>query len=189
MIKKLLIVGCLISVGTISAAPQDFSMCEGLSGAEWGICRAGVAAGCADGAGNANACDEIESTYESVSGSLPPWIEPPVECPCDYSLVPKTEDIWIVGTDGLIDFLCGDNSAYVATSGSDGLSLVNVGLDLESVLGCGAAYGGETLVYVSPLTTEQQEACVAAVIDYGQELKALISDVAILFDDRCTPTL
>ncbi len=67
-----------------SADPPDFSICDGLSGAAWGLCRGGVAAGCADGTGNPTACMRIEENYRSVTGEDAPWITPPVTCPCDY---------------------------------------------------------------------------------------------------------
>ena len=37
----------LISTGVARAVPPDFTICDGLSGASFGVCRAGVAVGCA----------------------------------------------------------------------------------------------------------------------------------------------
>ena len=197
MLRKLFSICCLICAGTLSAAPADFSMCEGLTGAEWGICRAGAAAGCADGTGNASACDEIESTYTSVSGSPPPWIEPPVECPCDYSLVPTDQEYWI---EGLISddiwFRCGFDEALVYSehrqigdSVFKTLNAVWVGLRLEGPTPderlCQAMVSSEILTEF-PVTIEEQDACRASVIELGQALKALYPDHV---DDECTPTL
>ncbi|MDX1400384.1 MAG: hypothetical protein R3245_00535, partial [Kiloniellales bacterium] len=85
------------------AAPPDFSICDGLSGAAWGLCRAGVAVGCADEppTGNPEACMSIEDNYAAVTGEDPPWIAPPLpHCPCDYSTVPQTEAEWTTGIFG-----------------------------------------------------------------------------------------
>jgi hypothetical protein len=90
--------------GAAQADPPDFTICDGLSGAAWGLCRAGVAVGCADDppSGNSEACMSIEDNYAAVSGEDAPWIAPPLPpCPCDYSIVPQTETEWTTGTLGI----------------------------------------------------------------------------------------
>ncbi len=61
------------------AQGEDFSLCDDLTGAAKGLCHAGVAAGCADGIGNLNACASIEETFIDVTGDVAPWVVP---CPC-----------------------------------------------------------------------------------------------------------
>ena len=196
-IALLIVVSLSLSPVTISAASPDFSMCDGLSGAEWGVCRAGVAAGCADDSGSASACDQIESTYESVAGSPPPWIEPPVECPCDFSLVPKTADSWPADLDNRIDFSCqvsADGVRFVEVDYLDAtvtphiytavLTLPGDGVDYTDF--CSAINVDAFVDFAENLTPEEREACTASGIEYGRALKAVFGD---LVDDTCTPTL
>ena len=191
----LLLAGSLsLSPATISAASPDFSMCDGLTGAEWGVCRAGVAAGCADGSGSASACDQIESTYESVAGSPPPWIEPPVECPCDFSLVPKTLDSWFVSDGESIIFSCvvaddGIRNVYLQAGRSTFAGITGIfslPTNSEYSAFCSAMNNSTFFDFEEDLTPEEREACAASGIEYGRALKAVFGD---LVDDGCTPTL
>lgn len=73
---------CLVvAVTTLLAVPDvvaqgqpDFSICDGLQGAVFGLCRAGVAAGCADGSAAGAACASIEDQYAIIAGSQAPWL-------------------------------------------------------------------------------------------------------------------
>lgn len=188
---------CCLLYTNAGADSKDFSTCEGLSGAEWGLCRAGVAAGCADGTGSASACDEIESTYTSFAGNPPPWIEPRVECPCNFSLIPKTTESWYSSGNGLINFGCPVSSDGVRFFQLDSPSGNTVSTWILTLSGgttsdgieytdfC-SVYSDEFLDFAENLTREEVDACVASGIDYGRALKAILGDV---IDDKCTPTL
>jgi hypothetical protein len=78
----------LVSTGTARADSPDFSVCDGLPRGAAGLCRAGVAVGCADElpSGNLMACQEIEEQYRDVAGTEPPWLAAP--CPCAISTFP-----------------------------------------------------------------------------------------------------
>lgn len=63
--------------GMAQAAPPDLSMCDGLAGVALGLCRGGVAAGCAGEGGGTMACLVIEGNYRDVSGGVEaPWLAP-----------------------------------------------------------------------------------------------------------------
>lgn len=56
-----------------SAAPPDFSLCDGLQGAAAGLCRAAIAVGCLED-GSSNACLKIAEQYERITGNRPPFL-------------------------------------------------------------------------------------------------------------------
>ena len=57
-----LAVASLLIPNTVTAQP-NFSLCDGLKGAAWGLCRGGVAVGCDTDEGPAEACAVIESNF------------------------------------------------------------------------------------------------------------------------------
>jgi hypothetical protein len=56
----------------LSAAPPDFSACDGLTGPALGLCKAGVAVGC-DVDSNNEACRSIAEQFEEATGNPPPY--------------------------------------------------------------------------------------------------------------------
>jgi hypothetical protein len=57
-------------------APTDFAVCDGQAGVALGLCRGGIAAGCAGAGGGTEACLAIESNYRQMSGGdEAPWIK------------------------------------------------------------------------------------------------------------------
>ena len=66
MLAVIALIYCTI-VTPATAAPPDFSICDGLTGAEWGLCRGGVAAGCADGTGDPTSCMMIEDNFAAIA--------------------------------------------------------------------------------------------------------------------------
>jgi len=60
-------------------AQQDFSLCDGLRGASFGICHAGLAVGCdKDDTLSSTQCLKIEGQFIKFAGTPPPWLI----CPC-----------------------------------------------------------------------------------------------------------
>ena len=57
-----------------SSFAQDFTLCDGLRGAAFGLCRAGVAVGC-DVDDTQSSCDQIAAQFEQITGEQPPWAE------------------------------------------------------------------------------------------------------------------
>ena len=55
---------------------KNFSICDGLSGAAFGLCKGGVAVGCDQEAGSElkPGCEAIEEKFEEVAGSEAPWL-------------------------------------------------------------------------------------------------------------------
>lgn len=194
----------LVLVGTITLSlgaqqamsqPPDTSVCEGLTGAAWGLCRGGVAAGCVDGTGNPSACGNIEETFQKVTGLIPPWVIPPVTCPCDYGLVPKTAPPWEVTISSGIQFACfsTSNSVGFLSDPATGVLLgANIGVvDNESQNGCAInvdmSPDEDLRIAIGPLTPEELLVCRQDVITYAQEFMLLNPD--ILVDDTCSPNL
>lgn len=177
------------------AGPPDFSICDGLSGAGWGLCRAGVATGCADSTGNAIACGNIEDQFLQVTGNYPPWIITPVTCPCDYDVIDKTNPPWGWDDDAFpLQFSCFPHQILLLgtspiSQGATSVSVVNfsTGQGPFPKPGCGVQENGITIQHVPDLTTEEYEACTQEVIDYAQAFMALNPEAPV--DDVCTPTL
>ncbi len=190
----------LVPTGTARAEMPDFSICDGLTGASRGLCRAGVAAGCADGTGNPTACAEIEERYMMVSGGDDaPWILPP--CPCDYSVVPATVAEW-TGSLGFseISYTCPPvppqfNSFRAIFEPVDGSGAVilpflfvledfGVGAD-EGACGARSRSGSESRD--GSISNEEVHSCYLDIIDYATEFMSANPGVPV--DDQCTPIL
>ncbi|NND44130.1 MAG: hypothetical protein HKN58_02315 [Xanthomonadales bacterium] len=177
------------------AEAPDFGICEGKSGAAWGLCRAGVAAGCADDSGNSRACREIEDQYTDVTGEVPPWdAPPPATCPCDFTLVPKTNPPWSPGASDPIQFTC----PLAADGGRDVLITdrhVQAGTHTEVLYffepgllfhGCHSYLDGIKVEEDIYMSEAEQAACQSEAIAYGQALKAVLGAEV---DDACSPLL
>lgn len=186
----------LVTAPEVYADKPDFSICDGTSGAAWGLCRAGVAAGCADDSGNSRACREIEEEYTNVTGEVPPWnAPPPATCPCDFSLVPKTNPPWSPSPSDPVRFTCptasdGGRDVFITDFDSAWPNQTEVAYFIESAgFGfhvCETRVDGAIVESEFWMTEAEQAACEADAIDYGQALKAALgTDV----DDACTPTL
>ena len=168
-----------------TAAPPDFSICDGLTGAAWGLCRGGVAAGCADGTGNPTACMTIEDNFTSVTGGDAPWITPPATCPCNYLVDVPIDTAWIGVTDAV--FSCPANIARVAAVlPLPQLPQVTAIITTEPQPVCQAvtSSGGN----VREINDAELSVCRDDVIQYG--LSLLAESVPGLFiNDVCSPTL
>ena len=137
-----LVVIALLTPDEAFAQTPDFSICDGLRGAPWGLCRAGVIVGCNTGGGPPRICAAIEQTFETVTGSLPPWLEPPppqVVCLCDYSVVPMTLPPWDDTSSEL--FQCPDFPDSDVPSTTRLVSLTDIGAKPESSLQVFLNYG------------------------------------------------
>jgi hypothetical protein len=172
--------------GPARAQQPDYSFCDGLTGAAWGLCRGAIAAGCADDTGDPTACAHIEENYLAVTGEEAPWVVPPALCPCDFSLYPKSATVWDAGA---IDFQCPETFAVFRDNLDTEIGTTRSGPSAEnpfcqmfdSGLDASPAYLNE------PVTLEQFEACRLDIIAYGQQFKASNPGVAI--NDTCTPGL
>lgn len=161
------------------------------------MCRAGVAAGCADMTGSATACAEIEDMYEAVAGEPAPWVAgPPVTCPCDYAQVAKTVAVWTaLPAADRIYFACPAGATPSALFQAWDGSTFFVGPPWVGVFNPGAPDPlcswndplNGTFDTVRGLTAEEIEACRQDVIDYGTAFIAL--DLGVPVDDLCTGTL
>ena len=76
-------------LGSILAAPSawsqqsDTTVCDGLTGAAWGLCRSAVTVGCDDPTHqNEKACENIAKSFKQVTGDEPSWLNP---CPCGFT--------------------------------------------------------------------------------------------------------
>jgi hypothetical protein len=187
----------LISTGTARAGGPDYTVCDGLSArAAWGMCRAGVAAGCADGTGNPTACGEIEDMYATVTGGVPaPWLWEP--CPFDFEGVAKDSSVWPLSVDGIapsVRVSCDSSLTRV-------LALVPV---VPSIYDCpqlrieqpgGPSLGGAVRTWTdctdapppAPLISVfEAPTCHQDLIAYGNALAA-IEDDDIIVDNVCLP--
>jgi len=169
----------------LRAAPPDFSVCDGLTGAAWGLCRGGVAAGCADGPGT-EACANIEATIRNVTGNEAPWIVPPAVCPCDFTAVPISGPPWNHAI-----FSCPENGAAVEESPTTDFTAVvagSVGGDPAN-LACLVIYWEQ--IPLEPyeihenISLDEYNACRDDIIAYGMELVATVEGTT----DNCTPLL
>ncbi len=162
---------------TVYSAPPDFSLCDGLSGVARGLCRAGIAAGCADGTGNAMACMSIEENFVDATGELPPWLTPGVDCPCDYSTVPQTAVAWSdgAGNPKVIVLSCDSTEAALqAVNPTPQLPVVNaiVTTEVPPQLICQAVPQSGAGHVVGELTTEELAACRGEVLAYAADFLA-----------------
>ena len=142
------------------AAKPDFSPCDGLMGVERGLCVGGVAAGCATGEGDSQACSQIEETYESVTGQPPPWLVPiPAE-------VLDALDIWFDG------FQNEGNSEMALTPFQDGFEYA--GCVTSSAIGFDRSFllGNTFFAYLS----EPQFTVVAEITDLEPSLEEPIKE-------------
>jgi hypothetical protein len=195
MIKKLLtasFAATLISLGGVAptnnsaiAQPPDFSVCAGLTGAALGLCRGAVAAGCADGGGNPTACMTLADNFRSTTGDEPPWLAPPITCPCDYYAdVPITSG-WL--TTPLAVFACPGDTAYFQgiPSTVPQLPVVNAIRTTEMppkpICQSVDADGNGN---VREITEEELAVCRANVIAYGQAV--MVANPALAVTDTCT---
>lgn len=184
----------LVSTGTARADPPDFSICEGLTGAALGLCRAGVAAGCADGTGNPTACMEIEDTFMMVTGGDgAPWTaRPPTTCPCPYTEISMDAGEWQSSVDfNEIQFLCNADASGVdarfiaAASGGGFLTPEMLVITAGTIHLCAAVEaGGGVIEILNDLTLEEARDCRLDIIDYATEFVADNPLVAV--DDQCT---
>jgi len=168
-----------------SADPPDFSICDGLSGAAWGLCRGGVAAGCADGTGNPTACMSIEDNFTSATGVDAPWITPTVTCPCEYLTDVPIDTEWDLVINA--GFNCtGDEAFFIAGSPlpqQPQVTAFRTPLDGPVCLIVTAGGIGETHV----MDDAELSVCREDVIEYG--LAAIAANEALVVDDLCSPLL
>jgi hypothetical protein len=78
------VVGLALSLALVAGQAQaqggggpDFNFCDSLTGAAFGLCRAGVAVGCTEEESRAsklNSCESIEAQFEQLTGTNPPWL-------------------------------------------------------------------------------------------------------------------
>lgn len=195
MIKSLLTVSVaaiVISLASVApssnsaiAQPPDFSICDGLTGAAWGLCRGGVAAGCADGTGNPTACMSIADNFRSVTGEDPPWITPPVTCPCDYVADVPIGTEWAFVTQAV--FSCPGDVAYLqAVLPLPQIPVVNAIRTTEPRPIC-QAVAADGSGNVREISEDELAVCRADVIDYG--LAAILANPTLPVEDTCSPTL
>jgi hypothetical protein len=197
MTKKLLtasIAAILISLGGAApsynsaiAQPPDFSVCAGLTGAALGLCRGAVATGCADGTGNPTACTRLADNFRSVTGDEPPWITPPVTCPCDYYADVPIATGWLSTT--LAVFACAGDTAYFQGIPSSGpqLPVVNAIRTTETPAQpiC-QSVDADGVGNVRTLISEEELAvCRANVIAYGQAV--IVANPALPVTNTCSP--
>ncbi len=180
----------LFSPGKAAAEAPDFSICDGLTGAAWGLCRAGVAAGCADGTGGTTPCTRIEDMFFDVAGVDAPWIAPPAACPCDYAAyVPLTAATWsVAGVPKNLAFNCpGDEAFFVAVSPLPQLPQVTAIRTTAGDPVCQAVPQGSGAGFVSDTTEDEHVVCRRDVISYGTAFKTLFPTHPLT--DLCSPTL
>lgn len=96
-----------------STQGSDFSLCDGLRGADFGLCRAGVAIGC-DIDDTQPACAQIADEFEKITGEPPPWV---LLCPC-FSSSPDAH--FCFGS----DFDCSDGVCFLQGFESNGLGRI-----------------------------------------------------------------
>ena len=156
-----------LSSGSARAAPPDFSLCDSLSGAAWGLCRGGVAAGCADGSGNMTTCSIIEENFSGVTGIDPPWVAPLPVCPCDFSTIEQTIVIWPSTTTQPVEFRCptATSASVVAALGGDNRIVTNSAFGNNCVSVIEGVLSANT-----DLPDTELQACRADVIEYGNQL-------------------
>ncbi|NCF24793.1 MAG: hypothetical protein GWP60_09660 [Gammaproteobacteria bacterium] len=174
------------SITPASADPPDFSICDGLTGAAWGLCRGGVAAGCADGTGNPTACMAIEENYMSITGEDAPWITPPVTCPCDYLTDVPIDTAWDLVTTAV--FNCAGDEAFFAAvlplPQFPQVTAIRTTQDPPQPI-CQAvtSTGGN----VREISEAELSVCRDDVIEYG--LAAIAANPALTVNDVCSPLL
>ena len=185
---KIAVIAILCSLINSPALPQtpDFSVCEGLTGAAWGLCRGGVAAGCADRTGSPTACAIIEENYRSVTGNDAPWITPPVTCPCDYATDVPIDTAWDTVTQAA--FFCpGDEAYFTAVSPLPQFPQATAIRTTTGEQVCQAvtATGGGSVR--GDLPDDVFAVCRADVIEYGRA--AMLANPTLPVNDVCTATL
>ena len=75
LVAGLALLSAFFGASTVQAARPDTSVCDGLSGKDFGICTAAVSSGCATDGRNRNTgskhCDRLERNF----GDKPVWLE------------------------------------------------------------------------------------------------------------------
>ena len=192
MLKALSIVAALsglalVSTGTVRADPADFSLCDGLPRGAAGLCRAGVAVGCADvpPSGSPTACEEIERHYREVAGTEPPWLAAP--CPCSISTFPTT--LWPIMAEAEVLFSCPLLPARTFLDGQAPtgiLILMQVGLSPPSTgFACRIEDGTDTGLFnefFADIGASAAGSCRQDLIAYGNALAAVFDDDIAVVD-------
>ncbi len=169
-----------------SADPPDFSICDGLSGAAWGLCRGGVAAGCTDGTGNPDACMTIEDNFTSVTGDDAPWITPPVTCPCNYAADVPVDTAWD-SVDVAVFNCTGDEARFAQVLPLPQLTQVTAirttQIPPQPICQGVTPDGGN----VREIDEAELSVCRDDVIAYG--LAVIVANPTLNVNDVCSPTL
>ncbi len=198
MLKHLMLAAVLSGLVILVSEPAkaegaDSSPCAALSGAPWGLCSAGIAVGCHVGKGDPRSCRQIEKSFLRVAGREAPWVVPPAECPCDFSVIPKTSPPWVAGTSNPISFQCPSFpgptvlQSFVLAAGT----IVHITVDAVLPMSCSYLEQADERAITDslriPLAQEQAMACRQEIITYGRKFMLLNPTVPI--DDACSPTL
>ncbi len=175
------------------AEGADSSPCAALSGAAWGLCSAGIAVGCHVGKGDLRACTQIEESFLRVAGREAPWIVPPAECPCDFSVIPKTSPPWGAGTSDPVRFQCPSfpGPTVLQSFARSAGTIVHITVDAFLPISCSyleqVDWRAIKVLVRVPIDQEEAMACRRDIITYGRKLMLLNPTVPI--NDTCSPTL
>ena len=74
-LASLILAGGLLNVA-IADPPGADVVCDGLSGAAFGLCTAAVNVGCGDEGVDKSGCTKIQDKYEQITGATAPWTIP-----------------------------------------------------------------------------------------------------------------
>ena len=186
-----IIAGVAVAASLLCVPLARADTCDGLTGQALGLCTAGVAVGCEEGTGNAQACSRLENAFRDATGEEPPWL---ASCPCDFSqlslALASNRGPW--PDTGFYSFTCDELVEESPTtrngvfSGANGPVKAKLAYevfytdDLPSSGKCGVSEGGTVLQDISFPVGEilsLGRACRGDLIAYGHAFMALHPEV------------
>ncbi len=146
----------LLGTSAFAGNPAD-EACTGLTGPAKGLCTAAFNLGCGTEAEiNSNACASIEENYLKLTGEMPPWL---AFCPCfttEFILEEGEIVECIIQTPIIPD---GGAFQWPIGFGCTGTACFD-----GNVLSCGIGPTSLGIIQVSPITEDENAACLSEIV-------------------------
>lgn len=151
------LLGSIILCSPGRAAYSGELACSNSTGPGFGLCIAASHLGCGtDEEANAEACGSLERNYLKLTGDIPPWL---FMCPCwDRALIREQGDIT----------QCEIQSPNIPDGGAfawdGGFGYTQGGSLAGGIASCGIGPIDNDIIIISPITEEENDACLAQII-------------------------
>jgi hypothetical protein len=153
--------GAARALGTPDGQPPSVeTICDNLTGAAYGLCTAYCEAmDCEspDPHASATACSRVGDHFQRITGSVPPCVVPPTECPCMGDAVFSSVANQIVPAQGCLTDSNTSPTFITVTSSTDPIRTASAS---TAALSCTATVGGQTTVTRTGLSLVQAQDCL-----------------------------